>query len=260
MSSVITVEKHEHSRTIIIDRETQRNALNEAVGDGICDALDAAEADPTCRAVVLTGRGDRAFCAGGDLKTTTGDSPFDGDASEPRNFIVRLFKRMDACRLPIIARVNGAAVAGGLGLLCGCDLAISTDTAKFGTPEAGIGIFPATIYPFMQRVIPARKLMELYFTADLFSAKEALEMGIVNHVVPAAELDARVNALVSKITSRSPTAIRLGKMGMRAMNDMVFDQALEYAQLMLGVMARTKDAAEGLESFRGKRAPSWTGK
>ena len=260
MSSAIAVEKHEHSHTIIIDRETQRNALNEAVGNGICDALDAAESDLTCRAVVLTGRGDRAFCAGGDLKTTTGDSPFDGDFAEPRNFIVRLFRRMETCRLPIIARVNGAAVAGGLGLLCGCDIAIASDTAKFGTPEAGIGIFPATIFPFMQRVIPARKLMEIYLTADLFGAQEALEMGILNYVVPAAELDARVDAMVAKITSRSPTAVRLGKMGMHAMQDMVFDQALEYAQLMLGTMARTKDAAEGLASFRDKRAPKWTGK
>lgn len=258
--SVVSVEKKGHVHTIFIDREQQRNALNEAVGDGIVNALEAAQADENCRATILTGRGDRAFCAGGDLKTTSGDSPFDGPFYEPRNFIVKLFRAMEACRLPIVARVNGHALAGGLGLLCGCDVAISVDNAKFGTPEAGIGIFPATIYPFMQRVIPPRKLMELCLTADPIDAKEALELGIVNYIVPAAELDTKVNAFVDKIVSRSPTAVRLGKMGIRAMQDMVFDQALEYAQLMLGVMARTQDAKEGIESFRGKRAPNWTGK
>ena len=256
----VHVLRRDDRHVITIDREAQRNALSEAVGRGIVRALDEAEADPSCRVVVLTGRGDRAFCAGGDLKTKAGDSPFDGDASDPRNFVVALLRRMEACRLPIIARVNGHAVAGGLGLLCACDLAITTDRAKFGTPEVGIGVFPMMILPHMQRILPPRRLLELCLTGDLFDASQALAMGLVNTVVPADQLDASVDALVAKLVTRSPAAIRLGKMGLGAMRDMVLDQALEYAQIMIATMARTEDAAEGLAAFREKRTPSWRGK
>ena len=245
---------------LTIDREEVRNALNESVAAGIKAGLDAAEADPACRAVVLTGRGDRAFCAGGDLKSTSGDTPFTFAPSEPRNFVVALFERMGACRLPIIARVNGAAMAGGLGLLCACDLAVATDRAKFGTPEAAIGIFPMMILPFMLRILPARKLMELCMTGEPVDANEALALGLLNYVAPAAELDAKVDWLVERVIGKSPTAHRLGKMAFRAMRDMTLPQSLEYAQLMLAMMGQTRDAAEGMLAFREKRKPSWTGK
>jgi enoyl-CoA hydratase/carnithine racemase len=245
---------------ITIDREEVRNALNESVAAGIKAGLDTAEADPDCRAVVLTGRGDRAFCAGGDLKSTSGDTPFTFEPSEPRNFIVALFERMGACRLPIIARVNGHALAGGLGLLCACDMAVSTDRAKFGTPESGIGIFPMMILPYMMRVLPARKLMEFCITGEAVDAHEALALGLVNHVAPAAELDAKLDWLLERTVNKSPTGIRLGKMAFRAMRDMTLNQSLEYAQVMLAMMTQTRDATEGIVAFREKRKPSWTGK
>jgi enoyl-CoA hydratase/carnithine racemase len=245
---------------VTIDREEVRNALNESVAAGIKAGLDAAEADPDCRAVVLTGRGDRAFCAGGDLKSTSGDTPFTFEPSDPRNFVVSLLERMGSCRLPIIARVNGGAIAGGLGLLCACDLAVASDRAKFGTPEAGIGIFPMMILPHMLRVLPPRKLMELCMTGEPIDASEALAIGLVNYVAPAAELDAKLDWLLQRVVTKSPTAHRLGKMGFRAMRDMTLSQGLEYAQLMLAMMGQTKDATEGMKAFREKRKPSWTGK
>jgi enoyl-CoA hydratase/carnithine racemase len=260
MTDAVHAEVRPGLHVITIDREGSRNALNEAVAEGIANALDAAEADPGCRVVVLTGRGDKAFCAGGDLKSTAGDAPFDVDPSDPRSFIVRLFRRMEACRLPIVARVNGHALAGGLGLLCACDLAVTTDTAKFGTPEVGVGVFPMMILPYMMRVLPARKLLELCLTGEAVSAAEALAMGLVNYVVPPAELDTKVDWLVARIAGKSPTAVRLGKMGFHAMRDMALDQSLEYAQLMLAMMSKTKDAAEGIAAFRAKRAPEWTGR
>ncbi len=253
-----TIDGHVHR--VLLDREPARNALNEAVAAGLMRALDEAEADPGCRVVVLTGAGEKAFCAGGDLKSTSGDTPFALEPSDPRNFIVRLFQRMDACRLPIVARVNGHVLAGGLGLLCACDLAVTTDSARFGTPEVGIGLFPMMILPYLARIIPQRKLLELCLTGESFTAAEALALGIVNYAVPAAELDTKVDWLVGRLVDKSPAAIRLGKMGVRAMRDMSVEQASEYAQLGLAMMTFTKDATEGITAFREKRKPRWTGK
>jgi len=257
---MITTESRGVTRVITIDRPEQGNALNQAVATGIADALDAAEADPACRVVVLTGRGDRVFCAGGDLKSTGGDAPFDVDPSDQRNFIVALLRRIADCRLPIIARVNGHAVAGGLGLVCACDLAVASERARFGVPEVGIGTFPMMILPFLMRVLPARMLLELCLTGDLIDAAEARACGLVNRVVPPDELDAATDALVARLASRSPTALRLGKQGAHAMRDMALDEALEYAQLMIAVMVRTQDAAEGIAAFRARRPPEWTGR
>jgi enoyl-CoA hydratase/carnithine racemase len=231
---MITTESRGVARVITIDRPEQGNALNQAVATGIADALDAAEADPACRVVVLTGRGDRVFCAGGDLKSTGGDAPFDVDPSDPRNFIVALLRRIAACRLPIVARVNGH--------------------------EVGIGTFPMMILPFLMRVLPARTLLELCLTGDLIDAGDARACGLVNRVVPPAELDAATDALVARLASRSPTAVRLGKQGAHAMRDMALDEALEYAQLMIAVMVQTRDAAEGIAAFRARRPPEWTGR
>jgi enoyl-CoA hydratase/carnithine racemase len=257
---MIATEVRGVARVVTIDRPEQGNALNEAVATGIVAALDAAEADPACRAIVLTGRGDKVFCAGGDLKSTGGDAPFDVDPSDPRNFVVALLRRMAACRLPLVARVNGHAVAGGLGLVCACDLAVATEGARFGVPEVGIGTFPMMILPFLARVLPPRTLLELCLTGDLVDAAAARAAGLVNRVVPAAELDTATDALVAKLASRSPTAVRLGKQGAHAMRDMALGEALEYAQVMIAVMVQTRDAAEGIAAFRARRPPEWTGR
>jgi enoyl-CoA hydratase/carnithine racemase len=200
------------------------------------------------------------FCAGGDLKSTGGDAPFDVDPSDPRNFVVALLRRIAECRLPIVARVNGHAVAGGLGLVCACDLAVASDRARFGVPEVGIGTFPMMILPFLMRVLPARTLLELCLTGDLIDAADARACGLVNRVVPPAELDAATDALVARLASRSPTAVRLGKQGAHAMRDMALGEALEYAQLMIALMVQTRDAAEGIAAFRARRPPEWTGR
>jgi enoyl-CoA hydratase/carnithine racemase len=260
MTAAVKLEPRGAVLWLVIDRPERRNALNEEVVDGLSRGLDAAEADPACRAVVLTGAGEKAFCAGGDLQTKGGDTPLRFDPSEPRNMIVALLRRMETCRLPIVARVNGHALAGGLGLLAACDLAVASSHALFGTPEAGIGLFPMMILPHMMRVLPARKLLELCLTGERFSADEALAMGLVNYVAAPEALDAKLDWLLARIVDKSPTAVRLGKTGFHAMRDMALDQALEYAQLMLAMMTQTKDATEGLAAFREKRRAEWTGR
>jgi enoyl-CoA hydratase/carnithine racemase len=245
---------------ITIERAERRNAINEAVCAGIAEALDRAEASPAARAVVLTGAGEQAFCAGGDLKPGADGSPFALEPSEPNHYVVRLFRRLQACRLPLIARVNGNAMAGGLGLVCACDMAIAVSTARFGVPETRVGLFPMMILPYMMRLIPRRRLLEMCITGELFGADEALALDIVNYVVEPAELDAKVEWLVARIADKSPTAIRIGKQVFRAIEDMTLDQAFELTQVMLPLMAQSQDAKEGFAAFNEKRAPEWTGR
>ena len=244
---------------ITLDRPERRNSINDDVAHGIATALRQAEADPGVRAIVLTGAGDQAFCAGGDLRAGPDDSPFESDPAHPQSAILDLFRTFEQCGLPTIARVNGHALAGGLGLMCACDLAIAVDTATFGVPESGVGLFPMMILPYLLRAMPRRRLLEWCITGARFSAAQALEAELVNRVVPAADLDRELGVLLDQITSRSPTAIRLGKRGLRAVEDMTLAQAFEYAQLMLPNMARTEDAREGFRAFRERRSPKFSG-
>jgi enoyl-CoA hydratase/carnithine racemase len=256
----VLLVSHDAVLWITINRPERRNAINEAVAAGISDGIRQAMSDRDCRAIVLTGAGDKAFCAGGDLNPSADGAPFAVDPANPRNYIVDLLQLIETCGVPLIARVNGHALAGGFGLVCACDLVVSIDSATFGTPESKIGLFPMMIMPHLMRIVPPRRLMEMCITGESFSAAEALQHGIVNYVVPADALDDKLAWLLDLIVARSPTAIRLGKQGFHAMRDMVLRDALEYAQLMLPMMARTEDCREGFQAFRDKRSPRFTGR
>lgn len=260
MSKVVIVEKRDAVQWLTINREERRNAINEEVMTLLTDAVRTASSDSGLRAIVLTGAGDRAFCAGGDLRPGADGTPFTINWADPRHFVVDFLRAVSACPLPIVARVNGHVMAGGLGLLCACDLAIASDAARFGTPETKVGLFPMMILPHMLRILPRRKLMELCITGEAFTAAEALEMGLVNYIAPPADLDAKLEWFLGRITDKSPTAIRLGKQACHAMEDMSLYESLDYAQLMLPAMAQTEDAREGMRAFTEKRPPVWTGR
>ena len=244
--------------SIIIDREERRNALNESVAGMIVAAFDEAEADRSIRAVVLTGAGEKAFCAGGDLQPAADGTPFTIDAANPKHYIANLLTRMERCRLPIIGRINGHALAGGFGLLCGCDLVVAKEDALVGPTEVKVGLFPMMILPFLLRKLPDSLLMELCLTGEPITAGDAQRAGVINYAVPGSELDAKTDWLVERVTSKSPTGIRLGKQALRNIREMSMANALEYAQFMLVNMARTKDAKEGFAAFNEKRSPDWT--
>jgi enoyl-CoA hydratase/carnithine racemase len=243
-----------------IDREERRNALNEAVFDGLRAGIAEADASPEVRAIVITGAGEKAFCAGGDLKPNAEGDPFTVDPAERDNPAVKLFRAIIDSRVPVIARVNGHALAGGFGLVCACDFAIVADHARLGVPEARIGIFPMMILPFMLRTISRRKLLELCVTGEPISAAEALAHGMVNSVVPRAALDEKVDALVASIAASSPTAIGMGRRALAMIDGLSLEAGLEYAQRVLPQMARTQDAREGFRAFNEKRSPVWTGR
>ncbi|MBN9039039.1 MAG: enoyl-CoA hydratase/isomerase family protein [Rhizobiales bacterium] len=258
MTEPVIVERRGAVLWASINREERRNALNEQVARGIHAALDAAEADSAIRAVVLTGTGERAFCAGGDLQLQADGTPFTIDEADPRHYVARLLRRMDACRLPLIARINGHALAGGFGLVCACDLAVAREDALIGVTEVKVGLFPMMILPYLLRTIPYRRMMELCITGEPITAREAAADNIVSYAVPAAELDSRTDWLLSRIIDKSPTGIRLGKQALAKIREMSTDGALEYAQFMLANMARTADAREGFAAFSEKRSPNWT--
>lgn len=259
MEEVVQTVRTDAVMTVSINRPERRNALNEAVAEGLSAALDRAEADRTVRAVVLTGAGDKAFCAGGDLQLNADGTPFTIEASDPRHYVAKLLRRMRDCRLPLIARVNGHALAGGFGLVCACDLAVAREDALIGVSEVKVGLFPMMILPLLLRVVPERLLMEMCLTGEPFEASEAAAHKLVNYAVPAEKLDETVDWLVGRVTSKSPTGIRLGKQSLTRIREMSFDNALEYAQFMLANMARTEDAREGFAAFAEKRTPDWSG-
>jgi enoyl-CoA hydratase/carnithine racemase len=259
MSEPVLVERRGAVQWIIINREERRNALNEQVVKAIDASIAQAMSDRDARAIVITGAGDKAFCAGADLAKNVQGGAFAVDFSRPRHYIVDLFKRLQECTLPVIARVNGHVMAGGFGLLCACDMAIAADDIRIGTTESKIGVTPMMILPFMLRVLPPRKLQEMCITGEQFSAQDALDWGVVNYVVPRAELDAKTDWLLARITDKSPTAVRLGKQAFHAMRDMSLRESLEYAQVMVPVMSSTQDAKEGMAAFQDKRKPDFKG-
>jgi len=243
---------------LTIDREERRNALNEAVFDGLRAGIAQAEASPEVRAVVITGAGEKAFCAGGDLKPNAEGDPFTVDAAERDNPAVKLFRAIIDCRVPVIARVNGHALAGGFGLVCACDFAVVADHARLGVPEARIGIFPMMILPFMLRTIPRRKLLELCVTGEPISAQEAQAAGLVNKIVPAAALGDETRALALKIAASSAYVVGIGKQAFYKQLEMPQPLAYAYAKEVMSLNATAADAQEGMGAFLEKRRPHWS--
>jgi enoyl-CoA hydratase/carnithine racemase len=254
----VLVEQRGFACHVTIHRASEHNTMTDVVMAELRQALLDAEAMEGVRAIVITGAGHQTFCAGGKLKPTADGSPF---ALEPGRFdnpIAELFRAMDRCNLPLIARVNGGAFGGGVGLVCACDFAIAVDSARFGTTEARVGVFPMMILPLLMRVIPRRRLQEMCFLAERFSAEEARRLDIVNQVVPAEELDSAVDALVAKLAANSPLALRMGRRAFSAMTDLSLADALNLAQSLLPVISQSEDTREGMKAFAEKRAPNWT--
>lgn len=253
---VVLTEVRGPVHRITLNRPEKRNALNNAVLAGLAQGLRQAVADPGARVIVLTGAGDKAFCAGGDLAPGGG---FDFDFAAPRTPYGELLRQAQDCPLPIVVAVNGHCLAGGMGLLAMADLAIAADHARFGLPEVKIGLFPFQVMALLTRLTPRRKLREWALLGEPFDAAEALAAGLVNHVVPASDLEARVEAMARALAARAPTALRRGKYALAAMDGMTFPQAIAFAEGQLGLTTLSGDAREGLASFNERRAPVFRG-
>jgi enoyl-CoA hydratase/carnithine racemase len=255
MPAQVRLDRRGDALWVWIEREARRNALNSAVLAGMGAAIEASASDSSIRAIVLTGAGEKAFCAGADLSEGTGS--FRAGADDPTTEFGRLARSAQSVGVPLIGRVNGACVAGGMAILGLCDLVIAAEHARFGLPEAKVGVFPMQVLVFLRATMHARHINELCLTGELISAQRAAEMGIVNEVAAAGELDARVEALLAKVRLSSPAALRRGKQAILAMQMMAFNEALAFAEAQIALSSSSADAQEGLQAFNEKRKPRW---
>ncbi len=251
----VRIERRDAALWLTIDRPERRNALTPAAIAGLIDGLAAADADPAVRVVVLTGAGDRAFCAGGSLEPATGGGFLGGH--DGRRAYGQLLLRLQACRRPTVAMVNGHALAGGLGLVLACDLAVAAEEATFGLPEIDVGLFPYQVLGVLARHVGRKPALELAMTGRRLPAAEALALGLVGQVVPAAELAAATARLVEALAGKSAAVLALGKRAFYAAEDLPLGPALELLAAHLSLNAGLEDAAEGMAAFREKRLPSW---
>ncbi len=244
---------------ITIDREERRNALSWDLVRELRAAFARAKEDDAVGVVVLTGAGDKAFCAGADLEGM-GSAIDDAEAHEGRGELAELFRDLYALGKPTIARVRGYALAGGFGLALACDLVVAADDAVFGTPEIGLALWPHMITVPMIRAMPPKRALELMLTGRRVDAAEAERIGFVTQVVPVAELDAAVDELAAELAARSPIALRHGRDSFYGVWDQPVDESLRRLHELLTLTASTEDAAEGIAARAEKRPPIWTGR
>jgi enoyl-CoA hydratase/carnithine racemase len=256
MAEELLVDTDAGVTTFTINRPDVHNALSWSVLTALCEAVEAARDDPGTRVVVLTGAGDRAFCAGADLSgMAAGASHADLHAS--RGQLPRLFQGLWGLGKPTIAKVRGWCLAGGFGVALACDVVVASDDARFGTPEVDRGLWPYMITVPMLRSMPPKVALELQMSGRRVSAEEAARLGFAR-VVPAAELDAAVTELAVGLATKSSAVLRLGRDAFYAVADLAAADALRLLHPMLTVHTGLDDAAEGLAAFAEKREPAWT--
>jgi enoyl-CoA hydratase/carnithine racemase len=252
----VRYEVAEHVATITIDREERRNALSWGVIGELRRAFAGAKGDPDVRVAVLTGAGDRAFCAGADL-TGMADGAGYAALHDARGQLAGLFRDLWELGKPVVARVRGYALAGGFGLACACDLVVCSDDAQFGTPEIDVGLWPHMITVPLTRSMPPKKALELMMTGRRVDAAEAERIGFVLRVVAPGELDAAVAELTSMLVAKPPATMKLGRDSFYGAWDAAADEAFRMLHPLLTVTASTEEAAEGIAAFSEKRPPSW---
>jgi enoyl-CoA hydratase len=245
--------------TVTLNRPDQRNALNAQLLSELVDAVRRARDDAEVRAVVLTGAGDKAFCAGADLGGFAADAPLVAKHYGSDLFL-EFFRLMPRLGKPSLCAANGHVLAGGMGLALSCDLVIARQGATFGTPEINVGAFPYMIMSIIYRNVPRKKVNEMILLGERLSAEEAVEYGLANRVVPAEEFDAAVADWARKLASKSPVLMRLGHDAMYRQQDMALDDALEYLRSQLSLTFSTEDILEGVQAFFEKREPQWKGR
>ncbi len=239
---------------LTINREKQRNSLTPRVISLFMDCLDQAQEDEGVRAIMVTGAGDKAFCSGADLggaATEDGKSSFQNYAD--------LLKRLAAYPKPTVARINGYCLAGGMGLIMACDIVVARETAKFGTPEVNVGLFPMMIGALIFRNVLRKRAMEMVLLGEKLGASEALDMGLITRAVPFAKLDEAVDGILALLVAKSPIGLKLGKEAFYNMADMPFEEAVDYLCGKLAVVVATEDAIEGITAFMEKRTPVFKG-
>lgn len=253
MADELLVERRGPALRLTLNRPERHNALDLAMTQALVGALREASDDPAVRAVVLTGAGDRTFCSGADLKE--GARMFRSeDGSNPIGNVLRAIRD---CGKPVIARVNGAALAGGFGLVAACDLAYAVDHARFGLPEVRVGVFPMMIATRLLHQVPERRLQEMAYLGETIGAEEAVRWNVINGAVPAARLDGLVDEVIARLVLGAPGAMAAGKRALFDIRERDREAALAYAERAIAALGESAEAAEGRAAFAEKRKPAW---
>jgi enoyl-CoA hydratase/carnithine racemase len=256
----VLYDGHAGVATVTINRPERRNAMSWTVIRQLRAALARAGADDQIRVVVLTGAGDTAFCAGADLGGMAGHDEGFLATHEARGELAGLFRELWSLGKPTVARVQGWAMAGGMGLALACDLLVASDRARFGAPEVNVGLWPYMITVPLVRSMPPKKALELMLSGRVVDAAEADRLGFVTRVVAHDRLDEAVGELTATLASKPPAVVKLGLRAFYAVWDMAADDALAHLHAMLTITANTEDASEGISAFLEKRPPRWTGR
>ena len=241
--------------TFTINREDRRNAISIETIHLFLQYLDEAETDPEVRVILITGGGDKAFCAGADL-----GSGASGEIQQGFQRYAQLLKSLSGCPKPVVARVNGACMAGGMGLMLACDIVIARNDAKFGTPEVNVGLWPMMIGALIYRNALRKQAMEMVLLGESLNADQSREMGLITRAVPADHLDDEVSRVLHSLANKSPIGMKIGKEAFYAMADMPFEAALDFLSGKIAEVASTDDAREGITAFIEKRKPVFKGK
>jgi enoyl-CoA hydratase len=246
--------------SLTIDREDKRNALSRDVLQGLLDGVREASADEAVNVVVVRSAGEKVFCAGADLAVMSNDAT-GLEQHEGRGLLKDLVVAMRSCPKPIVARVQGLCLAGGIGLAAGCDVVLARESAQFGMPEVDRGLWPFMVSALLTRHLSPKHAMDYMLTGERFDARTAYAIGLVSRVLPDEGFDDAVTAYVAKLAAAAPVAVRLGKAAwVAAAETAPLPAALEAMQAQLSLLTTTRDVAEGIAAFFEKRPPNWSGR
>ncbi len=245
--------------TVTLDDPDTRNALGNQTLDELIAAFETARDDGDVRCVVLTSSHEKVFSAGGNLEGFAADVALVHKHFGTERF-PQLFRLIGELGKPTICKANGHVLAGALGVALACDLIVAAEEAAFGTPEINVGVFPFMIMALIYRNVGRKKTTEMLLLGERLTAEQALEAGIVNRVVPRAELDAAVDEWAAKLAAKSPLLMKMGKDAMFRSQDMAFADALDYLRGNLTLALSTEDVVEGVTAFMEKREPDWKGR
>ena len=256
-SSILLRDDADGIATLTLNRPDQRNALSVGLMNALEQALDQIAGDASVRIVILAAAGP-AFCAGHDLREVRADprrEAYEALFAQCSRLMLKLVRLAQ----PVIAQVHGVATAAGCQLVASCDLAVAADGARFATPGVNIGLFCSTPMVALSRNVARKQAMEMLLTGDMIPADRAREIGLINRVVPAAELAAATREFARQIAGKSPLTLAIGKEAFYKQAELDLDAAYAYASEVMTRNMLARDAREGIDAFLAKRAPQWTG-